>query len=128
MKNINRRPSSVWKSIEKSFEISLARGSNALQESHFVERSWAWLIGTPLLTFQLEALLKKADGIHVDEYSHSHGALVRRPKVYVHVGVEGTTSTEILTESLIRNIELLDGYKVAVHGKYKGKLPCCKPG
>lgn len=68
----------------------------------------------------------------MDQNSY-HGALLRRPKLYIHIGAEGTLSTEVLTESLVQNIETLelDGYKVAVHGKFEGKyimtwleLPC----
>ena len=121
VRNINRTDPSVWKNIE----MSLSRG-NIVQLGQYAERSWAPLISTPLQPYQLEALLDKADVVHMSKNSH-HGALLRRPKLFIHIGAEGTSSTELLTESLVDKIELLesDGYKVAVHGKYDGKLYTC---
>ena len=123
--NINRRSPAVWNNIE----ASLSRGGG-IQESQYAERSWALLMSKPLEGYQIDALLEKADGVHVDNTSHSHGVLLRRPKLFLHIGTEGTSSTEVLTESLVDKIELLelDGYKVAVHGKYEGEFGCtmCK--
>ena len=118
VQNIFKMGTSVWKNIE----MSLSRRNN-IQERHYAERSWALLMSTPLQSYQLEALLEKADGVHMNQNSY-HGALLRRPKLFIHIGSEGTLSTELLTESLVENIELLqlDGYKVAVHGKYEGKF------
>ena len=123
--NINRRSPAVWRNIE----ASLSNESNC-QVNQYAERSWALLISTPLEPYQLDALLEKADGVHVDQTSYYHGVLLRRPKLFLHIGAEGTSSTEVLAESLVNNIELLelDGYKVAVHGKYEGEFSCtmCK--
>ena len=116
--NIKKRNMSVWKAVEKS----LSRGNN-IQEGHYAERSWASLISTPLQPFQVEALLDKSDGVYLNKNS-MHGALLKRPKLYLHVGVEGTSSSELLTESLVGDIEKLksDGYNVAVHGKWDGGI------
>ena len=113
-KVIAKMDTSMWKNVE----VSLSRGNN-IQEGHFAERSWAPMIQTPLPTWQLEALLEKADGVYINKSSF-HGTLLRRPKLYFHVGSEGTTSTEVLRESMVSHIDLLelDGYKIAVHGKY----------
>lgn len=112
--NIKRRDMSTWKAVERS----LSRGNN-IQEGHYAERSWATLMATPLQRFQIEALLNKADGTYINKNS-MHGALLTRPKLYLHVGVEGTSSSELLSESLVRNIASLrsDDYNVAVHGKW----------
>ena len=114
--NIKKRDVSIWKAIEKS----LSRGNN-IQEGHYAERSWASLLSTPLQPFQIEALLDKSDGVYINKNS-MHGALLKRPKLYLHIGVDGTTSTDLLTESLVRDINKLksDGYNVAVHGKGDG--------
>jgi hypothetical protein len=116
--NIKKRDVSIWKAIEKS----LSRGNN-IQEGHYAERSWASLLSTPLQLFQVEALLEKSDGVYINKNS-MHGALLKRPKLYLHIGVEGTTSTDLLTESLVRDINKLksDGYNVAVHGKGDGGI------
>ena len=116
-KVIDEMDTSVWRNIE----MNLSRGNN-IQEGHYAERSWAPMIQTQLPAYQLEALLEKADGVYMNKSSF-HGTLLRRPKLFIHIGSEGTSSTELLTESLVDKIELLelDGYKVAVHGKYEGK-------
>lgn len=113
-KVIAEMDTSMWKNVE----VSLSRGNN-IQEGHFAERSWAPMIQTQLPTWQLEALLEKADGVYMNKSSF-HGTLMMRPKLYLHVGSEGTTSTEVLRESMVSHIDLLklDGYKIAVHGKY----------
>ena len=112
--NINNRDMSVWKAVENS----LSRGNN-IQEGHFAERSWANLMSTPLQPYQIEALVDRSDGVYLNK-SSTHGALLKRPRLYLHIGAAGTSSSEILTESLIEEIDLLrnDGYNVAVHGKY----------
>lgn len=115
LRNIMRVKQSLWKHMEKSLV------SDSGRVSQFAERSWAPLLSNPLQPYQLEALLDKADGVYMSETSH-HGALIHRPKIYIHIGMEGTSSTELLTESLVEKIELLelDGYKIAVHGKFEG--------
>ncbi len=112
--NIRKKDKAIWHAVEKS----LSRGNN-IQEGHYAERSWASLISTPLLPFQVDALKDKSDGIYLNKNS-MHGALLKRPRLYLHVGVEGTKSTELLSESLVANIDKLesDGYNVAVHGKW----------
>jgi len=116
--NILRRDISVWKAVE----TSLARGNNVL-EGHYAERSWGHLLSTPLQPYQAEALISKSDGVYMNKNS-MHGALIRRPKLFLHIGVKGTLSSEILAESFISDIARLklDGYRVAVHGKYDGGL------
>ena len=116
--NIKRRNTSVWKGVEKS----LSRGNN-IQEGHYAERSWASLLATPLQPFQVEALVDKSDGVYLNK-SSMHGALLKRPKLYLHIGVEGTSSSDLLTESLVNDIDKLksDGYNVAVHGKWDGGI------
>ena len=109
---------SVWKGVEKS----LSRGNN-IQEGHYAERSWASLLATPLQPFQVEALVDKSDGVYLNK-SSMHGALLKRPKLYLHIGVEGTSSSDLLTESLVEDIDQLksDGNNVAVHGKWDGGI------
>ena len=116
--NIQKRNMSVWKSVEKS----LSRGNN-IQEVRYAERSWASLLATPLQSFQVEALVGKSDGVYLNK-SSMHGALFKRPKLYLHIGVEGTSSSEVLTESLVNDIDVLksDGYNVAVHSKWDGGI------
>jgi len=112
--NVYRRDISVWKAIEKS----LSRGNN-IQEGHYAERSWAALISTPLQPFQVDALLYKSDGVYTNK-SSMHGALMTRPRLFLHVGVLGAFSSELLTKSLMVHKSLLkiDGYNIAVHGKH----------
>ena len=116
-KDINGLDKLVWKNVE----VSLSR-RNYTKEGHYAEQSWAPLIQTQLPTYQLEALLKKADGVYMNKISF-HGTLLRIPKLFIHNGSDGTSPTELLTESLNDKIELLelDEYKVTVHGKYKGR-------
>jgi len=49
-----------------------------------------------------------------------HGALMTRPQLLLHVGILGTSSSELLAKSLIdyKSLLKLDGYNIAVHGKY----------
>jgi len=112
--NIKKQNSSVWKNIEKS----LSRGNN-IQEGHYAERSWAPSMATPLQKYQLDAVIQRSDGVYLNK-SSMHGALTRKPKLFIHIGASGTSSTEVLSESLIDDIDLLrsDGYNVAVHGKH----------
>ena len=112
--NINNRDISVWKAVEKS----LSRGNN-IQEGHYAERLWANLMSTPLQPYQVKAMVDWSDGVYLNKNS-MHGALLKKPRLYLHIGAAGTSSSEILTESLIEYIDLLksDGYNVAVHGKY----------
>ena len=114
--NIKRTRMSIWEALEKS----LSRANN-IQEGHFAERSWAGLISTPLKSFQVDSLLENADGVYLNP-SSMHGALLKRPKLYLHVGVQFTTSTELLAESLVEygNAMSSDGYSIAVHGKWDG--------
>ncbi len=116
--NIYRRDLSVWKAVENS----LARGNNIL-EGHYAERSWGLLLSTPLQPYQVDSIIAKSDGIYLNKNS-MHGALIRRPKLFLHIGVKGTLSSEILSDSFISDIAMLklDGYSVAVHGKYDGGL------
>lgn len=116
--NIMKRNMGTWRAIEES----LSRGNN-IQEGHYAERSWASLLSTPLQPFQVEALMDRSDGIYINKNS-MHGALLKRPKLYLHIGVEGTSSTELLTESLVADVDNLnaDGYNVAVHGKWDGGI------
>jgi len=112
--NIMMRDISTWKQIEKT----LTRGTN-IQEGHYTERAWAALLATPLQPFQMDALLYKADGVYLNKNS-MHGALMARPQMFLHIGVFGTYSTELLTEYLVNYNSLLklDGYNIAVHGKH----------
>jgi hypothetical protein len=54
--NIKRVDSSVWKAAE----MALRRG-DSIEEGHFMERSWAHLLATPLEPFQINALLEYAE-------------------------------------------------------------------
>ena len=63
--NIKKRDMSIWKAIEKS----LSRG-NHIQEGHYAERSWGYLLSTPLQPFQVEALRN-----HSDTFSSKEGLL-----------------------------------------------------
>jgi len=112
--NIHNRDMSVWKAVEKS----LSRGNN-IQEGHYAERSWANLLSTPLQPYQVKTLVDVSDGVYLNKNA-MHGALLKKPTLYLHIGAAGTSSSEILADSLIEDIELLrsDGYKVAVYGKY----------
>ncbi len=116
VRNIKKTDMSIWEAVEKS----LSRGNN-IQEGHYAERSWGRLLSTPLEPFQIEALKENADGVYLNP-SSMHGALLKRPKLYLHVGVQFTTSTERLTESLVEQKDALqeDGYKILVHGKWDG--------
>ena len=112
--NIHNRDMSVWKAVEKS----LSRGNN-IQEGHYAERSWANLLSTPLQPYQVKTLVDVSDGVYLNKNA-MHGALLKKPTLYLHIGAAGTSSSEILADSLIEDIDLLrsDGYKVAVYGKY----------
>jgi len=111
--NILMRDINMWKTMEKS----LSRGNNII-ERHYAERAWAALLATPLQPFQIDALLYKADGVYLNKNS-MHGALMARPQLFLHIGVFGTYSTELLTEYVVKYKSLmkLDGYNIAVHGK-----------
>ncbi|KAL7478594.1 hypothetical protein ACHAW6_004356 [Cyclotella cf. meneghiniana] len=101
---------------------SLLRSTLA-EEGHYPERSWALLLSTPLQPFQESALLGYSDGMYIN-LSSMHGALLQAQKVFLHVGVTATQSTEALMESLTRYSSELDndGYRLAVHGKYNPNL------
>ena len=116
VRNINRRKMSIWKTVEKA----LSRGNN-IQEGHYAERSWASLLATPLQPYQIDALIDKSDGVYINT-SSMHGALIRRPQLYLHIGAAGTMSSELLTNSLVDFQEELksDGYNIAVHGRFDG--------
>ena len=119
--NIKRQRQSVWDSLEKN----LSRGSN-IQEGHYAERSWANLLSTPLQPYQTEALLRYADGVYLNKNS-IHGALTKKPTIYVHIGAP-ETSSEIVADALIMDMIPLetDRYSVAVHGRYQegnGEFP-----
>lgn len=116
LRNINRRNMAIWKTVERA----LSRGNN-IQEGHYAERSWASLLATPLQPYQIDALIDKSDGVYINT-SSMHGALIRRPQLYLHIGAAGTMSSELLTNSLVDFQEELksDGYNIAVHGKFDG--------
>lgn len=114
VKNIRMHTLQFWQSLE----ANLSRGNN-IQEGHYAERSWAMLIATPLEQYQAQSLIDHSDGVYIN-MSSMHGALMQLPKLFLHIGAKATTSTEILSETLIKHLENLhsDGYKVAVHGKH----------
>ena len=56
--NIKKRDMPIWKALEKT----LSRGNN-IAEGHYAERSWAYLLSTPLQPFQVEALRNHSDTI-----------------------------------------------------------------
>eukprot|EP00804_Cyclotella_cryptica_P022621 CCRYP_009500-RA/>CCRYP_009500-RA protein AED:0.28 eAED:0.28 QI:1468/1/1/1/0.6/0.5/6/139/1106 len=114
VRNIRRHTTEFWDAIE----TALSRGNN-IQEGHYAERTWALLLSTPLQDFQVDALMEHSDGVYIN-MSSMHGALMKLPKLFLHIGVKATSSTEVLAESLVQYIpELeLDGYRVAVHGKH----------
>ena len=102
----------------QSLTSNLSRGNN-IQEGHYAERSWALLLTYDLPDYQVNALIEHADGVYVNTNS-MNGALMQLPKLFLHIGAKATSSTEVLSESLINHVhELkLDGYQLAVHGKY----------
>ena len=69
--NIYRREMRVWEALQKKLE----RGDN-IQEGHFVERSWARLLSSPLKPYQVEAINSYATGIQRNIFS-VHGPLLR---------------------------------------------------
>ena len=109
--NIIKRDMNTWKAIE----VVLA---NNIQQGQYAERTWAALLSKPLQPFQMKALFDKSDGVYFNKNT-MHGALMSRPKLYLHIGVYGTYSTELLTEYLMKYESLLklDGYNIALHGK-----------
>jgi hypothetical protein len=56
VKNIKKRKMGVWKAAEQS----LSRGDN-IQEGHYMERTWAMLLATPLEQYQVEAIKRFSD-------------------------------------------------------------------
>ena len=70
VENIYKQDMKMWMKLE----ISLARGDN-IEEGHFVERSWAALLSTPLELLQIEALQNYSTGIHGN---HMCGMLMRK--------------------------------------------------
>ena len=113
LSNVMAQDMKIWKALEKTLS------SSNTQEA-YAERTWAALLSKPLEPFQIEALLNKSDGVVYLNKNTMHGALMSRPKLYLHIGVYGTYSTELLTEYLVKYQSLLklDGYSIAVHGKY----------
>ena len=70
--NIKKRDMSIWKRIEES----LSRGDN-IQEGHYAERSWGYLLSTPLQPFQVEALRTHSNTFNKNGISCMHGALLK---------------------------------------------------
>jgi hypothetical protein len=64
---------SIWKAIEKS----LSRGNN-IQEGHYAERSWGYLLSTPLQPFQVEALRNHSDTFNKEGFFCMNGALLKQ--------------------------------------------------
>jgi hypothetical protein len=56
VKNIKKRKMGVWKAAEQS----LSRGDN-IQEGHYMERTWAMLLATPLEQYQVEAIKRYSE-------------------------------------------------------------------
>jgi hypothetical protein len=56
VKNIKKRKMEVWRAAEES----LSRGNN-IQEGHYMERTWAVLLASPLEEYQVEALKNYSD-------------------------------------------------------------------
>ncbi len=71
VENIKKIEPSLWKALENS----LTRGDN-IQEGHYAERIWAYLLSTPLEPFQIEALRNHADAVNVEVNKYMKGALV----------------------------------------------------
>ena len=90
-----------------------------IQVRHYAERSWANFISTPLQLFRVEALRNKSDSAYLNKSS-----MLKIPKLFLRIGAEGTSSSELLTESLVREVDKSKsaGYEyssnIAVHGKY----------
>ena len=70
--NIYRHELHVWEALQHKLE----RGDN-IQEGHFVERTWARLLSTPLKPYQVEALRGYATGVRRNIFS-VHGPLIRK--------------------------------------------------
>jgi hypothetical protein len=68
-------------------------------------------------------LIKHSDGVYIN-LSSVHGSLMQLPKLYLHIGAKATSSTEILSKSLVKHLNLLnsDNYRVAVHGEHNPTL------
>ena len=69
--NIKKRDMPIWKALEKT----LSRGNN-IAEGHYAERSWAYLLSTPLQPFQVEALRNHSDTVRRGIYIK--GALLKK--------------------------------------------------
>ena len=69
--NIKNIDGPVWEKVEQI----LSRGDN-IQEGHYMERSWAYLLATPLQSFQVKALLKHSDSVNPG-HKRMHGALLK---------------------------------------------------
>lgn len=70
MKAIQRQPAEVWAKLE----MSLSRGNN-IEESHFVERTWAALLATPLTNVTHIASLRKFSTSIIERKGSIMGAL-----------------------------------------------------
>jgi hypothetical protein len=69
--NIKTVDRPVWEKVEQI----LSRGDN-IQEGHYMERSWAYLLATPLQSFQVKALLKHSDSVNPG-HKYMNGALLK---------------------------------------------------
>ena len=67
--NIKKTKSSVWNTVEKI----LSHGDN-IQEGHYIERSWGMILSTPLLQFQVDAMIKYTE--RLSSKQHFRGCLV----------------------------------------------------
>ena len=71
VENIYNIDIKTWKKIEDT----LARG-DSIEEGHFMERSWAALLASPLEHFQIEALKNYSSWVSNDSSSVLRGVLV----------------------------------------------------
>mmetsp|Transcript_3366 Transcript_3366/g.8572 ORF Transcript_3366/g.8572 Transcript_3366/m.8572 type:complete len:485 (-) Transcript_3366:80-1534(-) len=75
--NIKKVDPSIWKAAEKV----LQRG-DSIEEGHFMERSWAYLLASPLEQYQINALMKYSydDRARFDDvyYKSFRGALIHK--------------------------------------------------
>jgi hypothetical protein len=69
--NIKKIDRPIWEKVEKM----LSRGDN-IQEGHYMERSWAYLLSTPLQSFQIKALRNYSDSVNPG-HKCMHGALLK---------------------------------------------------
>jgi len=72
--NIKNVDGPVWEKVEQM----LSRGDN-IEEGHYMERSWAYLLATPLESFQVKALLKHSGSVNTghEKGKYQQGALLK---------------------------------------------------